>query len=77
MQGIQRNIASLNHMAIGEAGTVFEVPDLRLLASLGVRIGKQVKLITRSVASGPLVFMVGDRSVVIDRALAELIKIRR
>ncbi len=77
MQALEANIASLNHMSIGEMGTVLSVPDLRLLASLGIRIGKQIRLITKSVASGPLVFTVGDRSVVIDRSLAELIKIRR
>lgn len=63
-------------MQIGEAGVVYDVPDIRLLSSLGIRVGKRIKLITRSLAKGSFVVLVNQQSVVIDTKVAELIMIK-
>ncbi len=70
-------IDQMHSLKKGEEAIVYDVPDLRLLASLGIRIGKPIKVITKSLIHGPLVLRVNDRHVVIDRKLAEQIIIKR
>lgn len=74
---LQPEIDQMHGLNIGEEAIIYDVPDLRLLASLGIRIGKPIKVITKSFAKGPLVLSVQDRHVVIDRKLAEQIIIKR
>jgi len=61
----------------GEEGIIHAVPDMGVLASLGLRRGKKVRLVSKSPARGPLVLSVDERSVAIDRTLAERIIVRR
>ncbi len=70
-------LATMNRLEKGDEGVVFSVPDVRLLASLGIRLGKRVRVLARSFASGPVIVDVGSRSVVVDRALAAQITIRK
>lgn len=70
-------IISLDEMNRNDAGIIYDVPDLRLLASLGIRIGKTIKVLTKSFASGPIILAVNGRSIVVDRSVAEKIVVRR
>ncbi len=70
-------VRSLSSLSKGDSGTVYDVPENRLLASLGVRIGKHVRVLSKSFANGPLILLVGSRSIVVDRKLAEKIEIRK
>ncbi len=70
-------IVNMDTLQKGEEATVFDVPDIRLLSSLGIRIGKKVKLLTKSFAKGPLILFVNDRSIVIDRSIAQKIIVKR
>lgn len=72
-----QSLKTLTTLAIGEGGTVFDVPDIRLLASLGIRIGKYVTLMSKSVARGPYIVKVNHRSIVIDRDVASHIFIKQ
>ncbi len=86
MQNIQKNmhnyafdmaIITLKDMHKNEWGTVYDVPDLKLLASLGIRIGKSIKVLSKSFASGPMILAVNGRSIVVDKNVAEKIIVRR
>ncbi|TVP96105.1 MAG: ferrous iron transport protein A [Acholeplasmatales bacterium] len=68
---------TLSTLLCGEEGTVELLPDLSLLSSLGIRMGKRVKMIAKCLANGPCILHVGDRAIVIDRAVAERIFIRK
>ncbi len=68
---------SLGTLLKGEEGIIHAVPEMGLLASLGLRRGKKVRLVSKTPAHGPLVLSVDERSVAIDRTLAERIIVRR
>ena len=70
-------LSTMNRLDKGEEGVVYAVPDVRLLASLGIRLGKRVRVLAKSFASGPVIVDIEDRSVVVDRALAAQITVRR
>ncbi len=70
-------VASLGTLLRGEEGVIHAVPEMGLLASLGLRQGKKVRLVSKSPVRGPLVLSVDERSVAIDRTLAERITVRR
>ncbi len=69
--------ATMNRLEKGEEGVVYAVPDVRLLASLGIRSGKHVRVLAKSFASGPVIVDIERRSVVVDRSLAAQITIRK
>ncbi|GEM_PF-2153529 len=71
------DIECIHSLSRGEEGIILEVPDMSLLASLGLRLGKRVRLISKSFAGGPVVLSVDDRSIAVDRELAEQITIRK
>lgn len=61
----------------GEEGIVETLPDVSLLSSLGIRLGKRVKMVSKCLANGPCILHVSDRAIVIDRAIAQQIFIRK
>ncbi len=71
------DIENIHSLSRGEEGTISDVPEMSLLASLGLRLGKRVKLLSKSFAGGPVVLSVDDRSIAVDRELAEKITIRK
>ena len=71
------NYTPMNRLEKGDVGVVHAVPEVHLLASLGIRTGKRVCVVTKSFASGPMVVTVEDRSVVVDRSLAAQITVRK
>lgn len=76
-QSMMKPIRAMHALRIGETAMIYDIPDIRLLPSLGVRIGKTVKVITKSFANGPLVVLVDQaHSVVIDQEIAKLIMIK-
>ena len=76
-QAFDMAIVTLKDMRKNEGGTVYDVPDFRLLASLGIRIGKSIKVLSKSFAGGPMILAVNGRSIVIDKKVAEKIIVRR
>ncbi|MCK8825271.1 FeoA family protein [Fuchsiella alkaliacetigena] len=66
---------SLAQLAEGEEATILEVPAHSLLAPLGFRPGKKVKVQTKQCCGGPIVAGVEGRDVAIDRQLACQIKL--
>lgn len=68
---------TLFSMERGDEGIITSIPDVGLLASLGVRIGKTVKMVAKSLAKGPCILHINDRSIVIDREIAKQIIIRK
>ena len=68
---------SLADCRIGEAGVITQIPDCQLLAPLGLRPGKYVRLRARQSCGGPLVVQTAGRKVAVDRDLADAIKLRR
>ncbi len=68
---------SIDSLVRGEVAFIHDVPSLSLLASLGIRLGKRVRLISKSVANGPLILSIDNRSVALDRELASQITIRK
>jgi len=77
MEEASVSLSNLDQLNEGDGGVVYDVPDIRLLASLGIRIGKHIKVLTKSVARGPLIVTVSHRSIVIDRHIAKHITIKR
>ncbi len=77
MEEASVSLSNLDQLNAGDGGVVYDVPDIRLLASLGIRIGKHIKVLTKSVASGPFIVAVSHRSIVIDRHIAKNITIKR
>ncbi len=74
---MQMNLSDMDALSLGEEAVVFEVPDIRLLSSLGIRVGKTIRILTKSFASGPLILSVNSRSIVIDRTIAKQIIVKR
>ncbi len=70
-------VVNMDTLSRGDEGVIFDVPDMHLLAALGIRIGKRIRVLTRSVANGPLILSVSDRSIVIDRHIAQKIIVKR
>ncbi len=68
---------SLADCRIGEAGVITQIPDCQLLAPLGLRPGKYVRLRARQSCGGPLVVQTAGRKVAVDRDLADAIRLRR
>lgn len=65
-----RGRAALSDLRPGQSGRVYQAPDLPLLAALGVRPGKQLHYIARSLWRGPLVCRIEERTFVIAAELA-------
>ncbi len=70
-------IDTIGSLKRGEEGVIYDTPGMSLLASLGIRLGKRVRVLSKSLANGPLILMVDERSVAVDRSLAEEIFIRK
>ncbi len=66
----------LNDLRVGEKGTVCLVPEVELLSALGIRVGKRVQVMARSIAGGPILVRVDRRTVAIDRTIASQIMLR-
>jgi|GEM_PF-704606 len=62
---------SLNCLLPGQKGIVSDVPAVDLLPALGIRKGKRLTIIARSVAGGPVLVCVDDRTIAIDRSIAK------
>ena len=63
----------LNELSPGEIGAVIEVPAMALLPSLGIREGKQLRVVAKSIAGGPILVSVDQRTIAVDRAIAQQI----
>ena len=59
----------------GQVGRVHQAPDLPMLAALGVRQGKQLHYVSRSLWQGPLLCRVEGRTFALDQALADQIQL--
>ncbi len=69
-QADARSAASLIDLEPGQSGTVCAVPSVDLLPALGVRRGKHLRVVARSIAGGPIVVLVDRRTIAVDRAIA-------
>ncbi|WGI18122.1 FeoA family protein [Methanonatronarchaeum sp. AMET-Sl] len=68
-------VVSLDCLDSGCVGVIREAPDHSLLAPLGLRVGKEVKVVSRQVFGGPVVVEVDGRASAVDRGLCCEIKI--
>lgn len=67
----------LSNLKPGEKAVIKEVPEHSLLAPLGFRLGKRVKVMSKQYCGGPIVAQVDGRTSAIDREVAEKIKLIR
>lgn len=70
---------AITDLEYGETGTIVEIRGFRQeLNSLGIRIGKNVKMITRQPIKGPVVVIAGDVQVAMgcDLAAGVVVEIR-
>ncbi len=72
-----RTSYNLCSLAPGEEATVFSIPEIALLPSLGLRIGKTLRIITRSIVGGPIIVGIDGRLVAVDKNIASKIMIKR
>lgn len=68
---------NLNELTPGQQCTVMKVPDITILPSLGLRIGKTLNMITRSIIGGPIIVGIDHRTVAIDQNIASEIMVKR
>ncbi len=68
---------NLNELTPGQQCTVMKVPDIAILPSLGLRIGKTLNMITRSIIGGPIIVGIDHRTVAIDQNIASEILVKR
>lgn len=71
----ESNILKLTQLAIGRKGKIIEVPDNNLLAALGVRKGKKIRIENIQPLGGPIVAEIDGRSLAIGRDTAKQIKV--
>ncbi len=71
----EEEVLSLEELPEECSCRVCSVPDNNLLAPLGVRAGKKLRLKTREKFSGPLVVESDDRKVAVPKKLAQNIKV--
>ena len=67
---------SLDNLPTRQTGLLSYLPDNSLLCFLGLRLGKEVQLITRQKFGGPLIIKTNGRYIAVSRSLARQIKIR-
>lgn len=70
---------TITDLEYGETGTIVEIRGFcQALNSLGIRIGKNVKMITRQPIKGPVVVIAGDVQVAMgcDLAAGVVVEIR-
>ncbi len=70
-------ILTLNQLHNGEQAVITDTPQNDLLAPLGLRPGRKVRLRARESFGGPLVVETSGRKVAVDRSLADNIKLVR
>ena len=66
---------SMAELKPGQQGIVIEIPATDLLPELSIRVGKQISIIARSLAGGPILVRVDNRSIAIDLEIAREILI--
>lgn len=64
---------SMAELPPGQQGIITRVPPTDLLPELSIRTGKKVRIIARSVANGPILVRVDNRSIAIDLEIARSI----
>lgn len=64
------SVSSLDSMVRGQSGIVHSAPPVDLLPALGIRPGKRLHLLARSIAGGPILVCVDRRTIAIDRTIA-------
>ena len=67
---------SLPDIPEGSNGLIIEVPDLPLLASLGIRKGKILQCLGCQLFGGPMIVKVGDRQIALSRRVAKQILVK-
>ncbi len=72
---VEGDILELDQLPIGRKGKIIKVPDNNLLAALGVRQGKIIRLENIQPLGGPIVAEVDGRSLAIAREVAEQIRV--
>ncbi len=72
-----KSLNNLNSLNPGDKCTVFRIPEIAILPSLGIRIGKTLEIITRSIASGPIIICTNNRTVAIGKNIASEILVKR
>ena len=66
---------TLAQMMRGEKAAIVYVPKQSLLPSLGLRLGKKLKVRGWQYFGGPVVIEIGDRNVAVGRTLAQQIEL--
>ncbi len=61
---------SMAELRPGQQGVVIDVPKTDLLPELSIRVGKKISIIARSLAGGPILVRVDNRSIAIDLEIA-------
>ena len=70
----------LSQLDPGECGTLHIIdgqdsPEFSLCPALGLRTGKNISVVARSIAGGPVLIEVDARTIAVDRALARNIQL--
>ena len=65
-----RSNISMTELKPGQQGVISKVPTTDLLPELSIRVGKRVNIITYSLAGGPILVRVDNRSIAIDLEIA-------
>ncbi len=75
LEEVKNDVLKLNQLSPGSQGTIVKVPENNLLAALGVRKGKTIKVENIQPLGGPMVIEINSRSLAIGREVAEQIKV--
>ena len=67
---------SLNELNLKEKAKIISLPEHSLLAPLGIREGKEIKLKSKQPIGGPLIIKVKGRTVALSRNISKKIKIK-
>ncbi len=70
-------IVRITELIPGESARICDAPDDPVLAALGLRTGKTVRLLARTILGGPLALCVEGRSLFLSREIAGLIPVCR
>ncbi|MEJ6952478.1 FeoA family protein [Natronospora cellulosivora (SeqCode)] len=74
---VKESTLNLQELRKGEEALILATPENLLLAPLGLREGKRLKVKSKQIFGGPIVVNIEGRSVAIDKKIAKNIKLYR
>ena len=75
VEDVTTSSKKLNELQPGQQGVIRSVPEHSLLAPLGLRKGKNVKILIRQPFGGPMIVKIAEREVALSLELAKKIEV--